>query len=172
MRYSMVVAAILAIIAVVPARAQTTPDAAMVERLPASFSAAWATHRGDALAKLVSDDVDFINVGAIWLHGRSDFAKYHARILAGRLGASTITPLATDVRFLRANLAFVRWSWRIDGEKDSRGAPIPSRYGLMTLIAERRRDMWLVIAGQNTNSGPARPEAADITGPILVPRTP
>jgi len=143
-----------------------------VTSLPASFSAAWATHQGDELAKLVSSDVDFVNVGAIWLHGKADFAKYHSRILAGRLGTSTITPLATDVRFVRADLAFVRWSWRIDGEKDGSGVATPVRYGLMTLIAERRRGKWLVVAGQNTNSGPARPEAADLTAPISVPHAP
>ena len=113
-----------------------------------------------------------MNVGAIWLHGKADFAKYHSRILTGWLSASTITPLATNVRFIRADLAFVRWSWRIDGEKDGSGVATPVRYGLMTLVTERRRGKWLVIAGQNTNSGPTRPGAADIAAPILVPRAP
>ncbi|QDZ08105.1 SgcJ/EcaC family oxidoreductase [Sphingomonas panacisoli] len=156
----------------VPATAQTAVDRSTVASLPASFSAAWSTHQGDELAKLVSEDVDFVNVGAIWLRGKANFAKYHSRILTARLAASTITPLATDVRFVRADLALIRWSWRIDGERDSNGAAMPARYGLMTLVAERRRGKWQVIAGQNTNSGPLRPEAADIQGPIIVPRAP
>lgn len=172
LRHALVVATLIASSFARPAVSQNAVDCASVATIPDSFSSAWATHRGDELAKLVSEDVDFINVGAIWLHGKANFEKYHSRILAGRLQASTITPLASDVRFLRADLAFVRWSWRIDGEHDGQGAAMPVRYGLMTLVVERRRGKWLVIAGQNTNSGPQRPEAADIVAPILVPRAP
>ncbi len=172
MRHYIAASALLVASSAIPAISQTTGDRAAVARLPALFSAAWATHRGEELAKLVSDDVDFVNVGAIWLHGKSDFAKYHSRILSGRLGTSTITPLAENVRFLGGDLAFVRWSWRIDGEKDSNGAATPVRYGLMTLVARRQHGKWQVIAGQNTNSGPQRPEASDIVAPIVVPRAP
>jgi hypothetical protein len=87
-----------------------------------------------------------------------------------RLGAFTITPLAVDVRFLRADLAFVRWSWRIEGEKDSSGVAALVRYGLMTQVANRHRGKWMVIAGQNTNSGPLRHKASDIIAPIEVTR--
>jgi uncharacterized protein (TIGR02246 family) len=172
MRHYIAAAALAAATIAFPAISQTTGDRAAVASLPALFSAAWATHRGEELAKLVSDNVDFVNVGAIWLHGKSDFAKYHSRILSGRLGTSTITPLAEDVRFLGVDLAFVRWSWRIDGEKDSNGDATPVRYGLMTLVVRRQHSKWQVIAGQNTNSGPQRPEASGIIAPIVVPRAP
>jgi uncharacterized protein (TIGR02246 family) len=172
MRHYIAVTALVVTSIAFPAIAQTTGNRETVASFPALFSAAWATHRGEELAKLISDDVDFVNVGAIWLHGKSDFAKYHSRILSGRLGTSTITPLAEDVRFLGVDLAFVRWSWRIDGEKDSNGDATPVRYGLMTLVARRQHRKWQVIAGQNTNSGPQRPEAADIIAPIVVPRAP
>ncbi len=172
MRHYIAASALVVASIAFPATAQTTGDRAAVARLPTLFSAAWATHRGEELGELVSDDVDFVNVGAIWLHGKADFAKYHSRILSGRLATSTITPLAEDVRFLGVNLAFVRWSWRIDGEKDSNGDPTPVRYGLMTLIVRRQNRKWQVIAGQNTNSGPQRPEASDIIAPIVVPRAP
>lgn len=151
---------------------QAPADEEALRKLPDTFSRAWATHRGAELAKIVSEDVDFVNVGAIWLHGRADFEKYHARILQGRFKNSTNQPLETHVRFLHPNLALVRWSWKIDGETDAAGISLPARYGLMTFVAERRSGTWLVIAAQNTNAGPARPEASDITSPINVPRNP
>ena len=43
---------------------------------------------------------------------------------------------------------------------------------LMTFVAEKRAGWWVVITAQNTNAGPARPEAQDITSPISVPRSP
>jgi uncharacterized protein (TIGR02246 family) len=151
---------------------QSAVDEAALKRLPETFSSAWASHQGSELAKIVSEDVDFVNVGAIWLRGRTDFDKYHTRILQGRFKHSTNKPLETHVRFLRPDLALVRWSWQIDGETDAAGVPLPARYGLMTFVAERRSGTWLVIAAQNTNAGPARPEASDITSPIKVPRNP
>jgi hypothetical protein len=30
----------------------------------------------------MADEVDFVTVGAVWLHGRPDFEKYHVRLLA------------------------------------------------------------------------------------------
>ena len=151
---------------------QASGDETALRDLPQAFSKAWAAHDGVELARIVSEDVAFVNVGAIWLQGRADFEKYHSRILQGRFKKSTNVPLATDVRFLRSDLALVRWSWRIDGETDSAGTSLPPRHGLMTFIAEKRAGQWLVVAGQNTNAGPARPEAADLKAPIAVPRNP
>lgn len=67
--------------------------------LPDTFSSAWPTHQGSELAKIVSEDVDFVNVGAIWLHGRADFEKYHTRVLQGRFKNSTNKPLQTPSVF-------------------------------------------------------------------------
>src|SRR6266436_6738825 len=52
------------------ARAQTDDEA--VRKLPQAFCDAWAKHDGHQLAIIMADDVDFVNVGANWLHGRSD----------------------------------------------------------------------------------------------------
>jgi uncharacterized protein (TIGR02246 family) len=155
-----------------PAWCQASGDEKAMRDLPQAFSKAWAAHDGRELAKIVSEDVAFVNVGAIWLQGREDFEKYHSRILQGRFKKSTIVPLDTNIRLLRPDLALVRWSWRIDGETDSAGAGLPPRHGLMTFLAEKRAGQWLVIAGQNTNAGPSRPEAADLKAPITVPRNP
>jgi len=151
---------------------QARGDEKALRDLPRSFANAWAAHDGRELAKIVSESVAFVNVGAIWLQGRADFEKYHSRILQGRFKDSTIVPLDTNVRFLRPDLALVRWSWRIEGETDSAGTSLPARHGLMTFLAEKGAGQWLVVAGQNTNAGPTRSEAADLKAPITVPRNP
>ena len=108
-------AACAAIAAAAPAWAQTAEDLGQLRRLPERFSEAWAQHDAQALAAIMSPDVDFVNVGAIWLHGPA-FETYHDRILKGRFRASTNTPLETRVRVIRPDLAIVRWSWTIRGE--------------------------------------------------------
>ena len=155
--------------AAAPATAQSQEDRETVARLPARFSQAWANHDGHQLAALMSPDVDFVNVGAIWLRG-PDFETYHSRILAGRFRDSTNTPLAIDVKFLRRDIAAVRWSWKIEGERLADESFAPARYGLMTMIAEKRNGRWLITNAQNTNSGPRRPEAEGLTAPVAAPR--
>lgn len=119
----------------------------------------------------MSPDVDFVNVGAIWLRG-ADFETYHSRILKGRFRGSTNTPLQVNVRFMRPDMAAVRWSWKIEGERMADGSIAPTRYGLMTMIAEKRSGRWLITNAQNTNSGPYRPEAQGLNAPITAPRVP
>ena len=61
-----------------PVSAQTKSDEEVVRTLPQAFANAWAKHDGHELAKIMADDVDFVTVGATWLHGRPDFEKYHS----------------------------------------------------------------------------------------------
>jgi uncharacterized protein (TIGR02246 family) len=90
--------------------AQTKADDEAVHRLPRSFCDAWARHDGHELAQIMADDVDFVTVGATWIHGRPDFEKYHTRLLSGRFKESTMTLLQTEVRFLRPDVAVIHWN--------------------------------------------------------------
>lgn len=155
------------------AQAQTKTDSTELEELPQRFSAAWAAHDGARLARLMAADVGFVTVGASWLQGRKDFETYHSRLLNGRFKDSTITPLETRLSFLRPDLAIVRWSWRIEGDKDFDGTPRGPRFGLFTMVAEKRGAEWQVVAAQNTNGGPGTaPENEGLVFPIILPRPP
>jgi len=48
-------------------QAQSKADEAEVRNVPQAFAAAWATHDGQQLAKVMSEDVDFVNVSGAWL---------------------------------------------------------------------------------------------------------
>jgi hypothetical protein len=94
------------------------------------------------------------------------------RLLSGRFKDSTITPLETTVRFLRPNMGVVHWSWKIEGDKNPDGTPRQPRYGMMTLVAEKRGGHWLVVVGQNTNAILGiPPELQGIKTPIAIPGT-
>jgi uncharacterized protein (TIGR02246 family) len=153
-------------------RAQSKADEAAVGNLPRTFCDAWAKHDGHELAKIMAEDVDFVTVATTYLHGRSDFEKFHARLLSGRFKEAVITPLQITVRFLRPDIAVVHWSWKIEGDKNPDGTPRQSRYGMMTLVAEKQIGVWLVIVGQNTNAILGiPPELQDIKTPITIPGT-
>ena len=152
------------------ALAQTKADEEAVGKLPQAFCDAWAKHDGHELAKIMAEDVDFVTVATVYLHGRADFEKFHASLLAGRFKEAAITPLEKTARFLRPDFAVVHWSWKIEGDKNFDGSARPPRFGMMTMVAEKRHGTWQVVVAQNTNAilG-APPELQGITPPIAVP---
>jgi uncharacterized protein (TIGR02246 family) len=151
-------------------QAQNPGDEAAVRNVPQAFSAAWAKHDGHLLAKTMADDVDFVNVGGDWLHGKADFEVYHTRLLAGRFKESALTPLQIAVRFVRPDLAVLHWSWRVEGDRNEDSTLRAPRFGIFTMLVEKHGGEWLVTVAQNTNqiSGP-NPELKGIKPPIVFP---
>jgi uncharacterized protein (TIGR02246 family) len=152
--------------------AQSKTDQDAVNQLPQEFCDSFNNHDGHSLAKIMADDVDFVTVATTYLHGRADFEKFHVRLLSGRFKDSTITVLKITSRFLRPDMAVVHWSWKIEGDKNPDGTLRQPRYGMMTLVAQRRDGNWLVVVGQNTNAILGiPPELQDIKTPIAIPGT-
>src|ERR1700719_4759851 len=149
---------------------QSKTDEEAVAKLPQEFCEAWAKHDGHALAKIMAEDVDFVTVATTYLHGRADFETFHTRLLSGRFKDATITILKSTTRFLRPDMAVVHWSWKIEGDKNAGGTARQPRFGMMTLVAEKKNGNWLVIVGQNTNAILGiPPELQDIKTPIAIP---
>ena len=154
------------------ALAQSRADEEAVSKLPQEFCDAWAKHDGHALAKIMAEDVDFVTVATTYLHGRADFETFHVRLLSGRFKDSTMTALKFTTRFLRPDMAVVHWSWKIEGDRNPDGTARQPRFGMMTLVAEKKAGKWLVIVGQNTNALLGiPPELQGIKTPIAIPGT-
>src|SRR5215472_2499304 len=132
--------------------AQSKADEEAVDKLPQEFCDAFGKHDGHALAKIMAEDVDFVTVATTYLHGRADFETFHVRLLSGRFKDSTMTALKFTTRFLRPDMAVVHWSWKIEGDRNPDGTAREPRFGMMTLVAEKKAGEWLVIVGQNTNA--------------------
>jgi uncharacterized protein (TIGR02246 family) len=153
-----VIGAIALSLAVIsPSQAQTKADEDAVRHLPQAFVAAFNKHDGHQLAQIMADDVDFVTVGAMWLHGKSDFETYHTHLLDGRFNGVTSKVLQVAVRFLRSDIAILHWGWTIAGDRNPNGTARNRRYGMMTMVAEKRKDRWLVVASQNDNADPWDP---------------
>jgi uncharacterized protein (TIGR02246 family) len=150
---------------------QTANDRRAVEMIPTQFLDAWAKHDGHALAQIMAENSDFITVGGAWFHGRKDIETYHSRLLSGRFRDAAMTLIERKVDFIRPDLGFVRWSWRMEGDKNADGTLRPPRAGIMTMLAEKQGSIWRVITAQNTNAGLGNaPELEGIASPITLPK--
>jgi len=156
------------------AHAQTKQDEESLRRLPGAFSDAFNNHNGHQLAAIMAENVDFVTVGLTWLQGRADFETYHTRLFADRFKEIAHKVLEVHVRFMRPDIAVVRHSWSAQGDKNIDGSARPPRFGLMTMVAEKRANDWVVTSVQNVNGSVGvapSPEANGIrTPPIVVPR--
>ncbi len=149
-------------------RAQNSVEEQRVRKLPQAFCDAFTRHDGHALAGIMAEDVDFVTVGALWLHGRTDFEKYHTRLLSGRFRNVTCTNLQTLVRFLRPDFAVVHWTWTLEGDRNVDGTARQRRFGMMTMIAEKRNGNWQVDAAQNDDADPSpAPELGNDVRPVV-----
>jgi uncharacterized protein (TIGR02246 family) len=163
-------AIVLSLAAISAAQAQTKLDEEAVRNLPQAFCAAFNKHDGHQLAQIMADDIDFVTVGATWIHGKSDFEKYHTRLLNGRFHSIKTEVLQVAVRFLRPDIAIIHWSWAGAGDKNPDGTARKRRLGMMTMVAEKHAGGWLVVASQNDESFPGvAPEFEGITSPMPMP---
>jgi uncharacterized protein (TIGR02246 family) len=149
---------LLAFIAGSNLNAQSKGDEGAVGKLPQAHCDAWNKHDVHELAKMMADDVDFVTVATVYLHGR--------------FKDSVFTLLETTVRFLRPDMAVVHWSWKMGGDKNFDGTSRPPRFGLMTFVVEKRDASWQIVVAQNTNALLGTPpELQDIKTPIGIPGT-
>lgn len=164
--------ALLLCLAVGKTDAQTKADEEALRKLPQAHCEAWNKHDAHELARLFAEDGDFVTVATVYVHGRADYEKFHDRLLKGRFKDSVFTPLDTTVRFLRPDMAVVHWSWKMIADKNYDGTDRAPRFGLMTLVAEKRGGTWLEIIGHNTNTLLGTPpELEGIKTPIAIPGT-
>ena len=129
-------------------------DEAAIRQLGNAWDDAWNSHDMQALAALVSPNVDFVHVMGGWLGGRDAFESYHARLHATRFKASTTRTEGMTIRPLAQDVYLVHRNWRMTGEQDRDGAQLPPRHGIITWIVRHEGPRWLIEAAHNTTIQP------------------
>ncbi len=138
-----------------PALAQVATDEAAIRELVARWEQAWNRHDMKQLFSLVTDDADFVNVGARHWKGRQQIEKEHTSRL-GQFRESVWSTKTVNVQFLKPDVALVHIDWTLRGDKNPDGTPRPPRGGVFTWVVVEQSSGWLIRAAQNTNLGPAQ----------------
>ncbi|HEX7297317.1 MAG TPA: SgcJ/EcaC family oxidoreductase [Pyrinomonadaceae bacterium] len=146
---------ILAVLAL-PSFAKTTQasdDRRAIEALASRFQDCWNRHDMDALASLVSEDVDYVTVigSKDWEKGRREFKDRHTSAHKTMFKESVLTVKETHVRFIRPDLVIAHVLWETKGDIIPNRKPGEARTGIFTWVVEKREGTWLMIASQNTD---------------------
>jgi uncharacterized protein (TIGR02246 family) len=125
-------------------------DRTQIEAIATKWEKAWNSHDMEALHNLLTEDADFVNVGAKHWKGRKEIHDQHAARLS-QFAESTWVTQATTVQFLKPDIALVHIHWRLTGDKNSDGTPRSPREGIFTWVVIKHGACWQIRAAQNTN---------------------
>ncbi len=119
------------------------------------FQTAWNKHDIEgAFRKLLTDDVDWVNVNAVRGKGIEAVVQGHVRVHAGKFKDSVFTVKDVEVALLKPDVALVYVSWGMKGDRDDDGTPREPREGLFTWVTVKDGAVWKIRASHNTNKTP------------------
>jgi uncharacterized protein (TIGR02246 family) len=153
------IAALVSLVVLVPMPgfAQDSEGVQANRALAAAFESAWNTHdMEEAFRRLLSDDIDWVNVNAGHGKGIQAVVEGHARVHAGKFAESVMTVKNVDVTLLRPDVALVYVTWEMHGDRDDDGTPREPREGLFTWVTLKEDGTWKIRASHNTNKTPIR----------------
>jgi len=150
---------IVAVLACSSVLAQAANDDAAIRSLATRWEKAWNSHDMKQLASLMTDDADFVNVGARHWKGRREIEAEHTARLNQFLESSWSTQ-TVRIQFLKPDLALAHIGWTLKGDKDPDGKPRSPRGGVFTWVVVKQSGGWFIRAAQNTNLGPLAAQEA------------
>ncbi|WP_396617475.1 SgcJ/EcaC family oxidoreductase [Lysobacter soli] len=149
---SLILAAAAALALFFPAQPVPPPSALAENRaLAASFSSMWNRHTMLEMRRIVTSDVDWVNVDAGWGRGAQQIVAGHERVHLTKFKNSVMTIEQVDVAMLRPDIALVHVRWSLRGDTNEDGSPRAPRSGLFTWVTIKDPEGWKIRASHNTN---------------------
>jgi uncharacterized protein (TIGR02246 family) len=118
----------------------------LIRQVIRRWEEAWNSHDMAAMATLVSDDADFVNVWGMHWRGRAQIEREHAERHRAQFKDSVWITREVRIQFLRPDVALVHLAWSMK----------PPRDGLFTWIMLKEPGRWRIRAAHNTNVTPPK----------------
>jgi uncharacterized protein (TIGR02246 family) len=120
--------------------------------LAKAFETAWNTHDMEpGLRKLVTSDIDWVNVDGGWGSGIEQIVTGHANVHKMKFKESVLTVNSVDVSVIRPDVAVVHVKWGMRGDRNNDGSVREPREGIFTWLTVREGDTWKIRASHNSN---------------------
>ena len=120
--------------------------------LAKAFETAWNTHDMDpGLRKLVTNDIDWVNVDGGWGKGIEQIVTGHVNVHKMKFKDSVLTANSIEVASVRPDVAVVHVKWSMKGDRNNDGTAREPREGIFTWITVKEGDSWKIRASHNSN---------------------
>jgi len=120
--------------------------------IAAEWEAAWNAHDMARMARLLTDDVDWVTVAAGHLKGRLEVERVHAALHETQFQASVWSNHELEVHAVKADVSLVHLRWSVRGDLDPDGSPRPPRNGIFSWLLVEQQSAWRIRAAQGTNA--------------------
>jgi uncharacterized protein (TIGR02246 family) len=120
-------------------------DEPAIHEVVERWEEAWNRHDMKAMAALVTEDADFVNVWGRHWHGRGIIEREHADRHRVQFRDSVWITERVELQFLSPGVALVHLWW---------GMQKPERKGVFTWVMLEWQGKWLIRAAHNTNIAP------------------
>lgn len=125
--------------------------------LASAFEKAWNTHDMDVgLRKLLTVDVDWVNVDGYRGTGIEPVVQGHVRVHATKFKDSVFTVNGVSVAVLNPQIAIAHVTWGMRGDRNNDGTPRQPREGLFTWVTVKDGTAWKIRASHNSNKSVIR----------------
>lgn len=127
----------------------TLPEAAAA--ITAEWEAAWNSHDMSRMARLITEDADWVTVAGTHLEGRAQVESVHAALHKAQFRSSVWSNRAFTVQTVAPKVALLHLTWSVQGEFEADGTLRRSRNGVFTWLLTARGDDWRIRAAHATN---------------------
>lgn len=135
---------------------EATPEEAN-RALALAFEKAWNTHDMEVgFRKLLTVDIDWVNVDGYRGTGIEPVVKGHVRVHATKFKDSVFTLNGVNVAVLNPQVAIVHVSWGMRGDRNDDGTARQPREGLFTWVTVKDGKAWKIRASHNSNKSVVR----------------
>jgi uncharacterized protein (TIGR02246 family) len=127
-------------------------DAAALQSLATKWEHYWNSHNMDSMGTLLREDVDFVNVGGVWLKGKQNTVADHKQKHQSIVFKNSVwTTDEVAIKYVKPDLAILHVRWGIKGDNDLNGTPRTPRRGIFTWVANKEKGQWAILAAHNVN---------------------
>ncbi len=130
-----------------------TDDEQAIRLVFESLTAAWARGDGAGFAAAFSTNARFVNIDGLALAGRAEIEKHHTALFAGPYKGTHAIIAATDIRFLKSDVAIVAVSAAMlppDAPEAAAEAAKTQPPFVITCTLARDERRWAIESFQNT----------------------
>ncbi len=122
------------------------------QALAKAFETAWNTHDMDpGLRRIVTTDVDWVNVDGGWGAGIEQIVTGHANVHKAKFKDSVLTVNQVDVALVKPDVAVVHVKWGMRGDRNNDGTAREPREGIFTWLTVKQNGVWKIRASHNSN---------------------
>ena len=127
-------------------------DESVVRDVLAEYTVSWNRHDTAALARLFTENCDYVNMAGVHWKGVQEIVQRRAELFQNRLKTAVRRLTGAKVSFSTPDVALVHATWDVTGRSRPTGEAVPVLKEITTMKMVKTNGKWLITDFQDTES--------------------